>query len=373
MSAGLSATRVSSTAAAPATPRRPPAHAMSALSASSWRTRTPRLAPSAARTASSRRRDAARANTRPATLPHAISRTRATAAISSHKVCRAGPKTKSSEWRHDDSEVRQVDAKLVADCLQIRRHLAARLVNAHARLQSPEGVEHAELAEEVGARLFGVTRDRLEPRCCRRPVLSAAREEKLRGHYADHFERLRGRFLAHHDLPAHDGRIGAEELRPRRVAEHQPALGLGSSSLASNTRPRSALRSEHLKERAGHRCCREVHGVAARDDERAAPVDRTDQRDVVERSQACTEVGFRLVGRLDHRVVAHVDRPEHHHARGVRQRHRPQQHRMDDAEHGRAGADTHRQDEHGDDREARLATEEAEGIAITASRLALPV
>jgi len=36
---------------------------------------------------------------------------------------------------------------------------------------------------------------------------------------------------------------------------------------------------------------------------------------------------------------------------------------MDDAEHGRAGADTHRQDEHGDDREARLATEEAEGIA----------
>ena len=57
------------------------------------------------------------------------------------------------ERRHDDSEVRQVDAKLVSDCLQIRRHLAARLVSAHARPQSSQGVEHAQLAEEVGARL----------------------------------------------------------------------------------------------------------------------------------------------------------------------------------------------------------------------------
>ena len=169
MSAGLSATRVSSTAAAPATPRRPPAHAMSALSASSCRTRTPRLAPSAARTASSRRRDAARANTRPATLPHAISRTRATAAISSHKVCRAGPKMKSTQRRDDDAEVRQVDAKLVADGLQIRRHLAPRVVDAHARLQSPQSVEHAKLAEQVGARLSGMTGDRLEPRRRGRP------------------------------------------------------------------------------------------------------------------------------------------------------------------------------------------------------------
>ena len=96
ISAGLSATSVSSTAAAAATPRRPPAPAMSALSASSWRTRTPRPAPSAARTAISRRRDAPRAKIRPATLPHAISSTRTTAAISSHRVCRAGPKMKSS-------------------------------------------------------------------------------------------------------------------------------------------------------------------------------------------------------------------------------------------------------------------------------------
>ena len=95
MSAGLSVKTVLSAAPAATTPTRPPAHAMRAASVSNCRIGTPRRAPRAARTAISRRRAAPRANIKPATFPQAMSSTRTTAAISSQRICRAGPKMKS--------------------------------------------------------------------------------------------------------------------------------------------------------------------------------------------------------------------------------------------------------------------------------------
>ncbi len=74
-------------AAAIATPRRPPATPMRALSTSSWRARRPVPAPSAERIAISRRRLAARASCRLATLAVAVASSRPTAA---RKITSAG-------------------------------------------------------------------------------------------------------------------------------------------------------------------------------------------------------------------------------------------------------------------------------------------
>ena len=62
--------------------------ASSTLSASSWRTSCPRLAPSAARTAISLARPVARAIISPATLAQAISRTKPTAPVRINRVGR---------------------------------------------------------------------------------------------------------------------------------------------------------------------------------------------------------------------------------------------------------------------------------------------
>ena len=63
-------------------PSRPPASAITRLSIRSWRSRERRAAPKAKRMAISRRREAARAIKRLATLAQAISSTRPTSAIS---------------------------------------------------------------------------------------------------------------------------------------------------------------------------------------------------------------------------------------------------------------------------------------------------
>ncbi len=57
------------------------------LSARNWRTSRARPAPSAARTATSRIRDCARASWRLATFTHAISSTKPTAPSSTNSVC----------------------------------------------------------------------------------------------------------------------------------------------------------------------------------------------------------------------------------------------------------------------------------------------
>jgi hypothetical protein len=86
---------VASKAEASAMPPVPPAIASTALSVSDWRTRRLRLAPRAARVANSRRRDASRASSSPATLAQAISRNRPAAPASAVSGIRTAPVTLS--------------------------------------------------------------------------------------------------------------------------------------------------------------------------------------------------------------------------------------------------------------------------------------
>ncbi len=72
-------------------PQTPPRSDRTTLSASSWRTSLPRPAPSAARTASSRWREVARASSKFATLAHAMRRTKATAPARTRRAGRTSP------------------------------------------------------------------------------------------------------------------------------------------------------------------------------------------------------------------------------------------------------------------------------------------
>ena len=87
---GTSAGAARTIPAATARPAVPPATLRTTLSVSSWRTIRPRPAPSAPRTASSRRRAIPRASSRPATLAHAISSTSPVAAASIRSAGRNG-------------------------------------------------------------------------------------------------------------------------------------------------------------------------------------------------------------------------------------------------------------------------------------------
>ena len=72
-------------------PNPPPIRARSMLSASIWNVSRPRLAPSAARTAISLRRPAARASSKFARFAQVIKRTKPTAPSRSHRVPRYSP------------------------------------------------------------------------------------------------------------------------------------------------------------------------------------------------------------------------------------------------------------------------------------------
>jgi hypothetical protein len=61
---------------------------------------------------------------------------------------------------------------------------------------------------------------------------------------------LRRRFLADDDPPADHRRIGAEELRPRRVTEHHPAFRARVVVLRVEDAAEKRVRSEHFEERA---------------------------------------------------------------------------------------------------------------------------
>ena len=95
-SPGTRAGTARSTRAAAASPSTPPPAPSSALSVRSWRKSCQRLAPSAAQTASARRRVTPRASSSPATLVQAISSTRAVAAVRARSAGRYAPTISSS-------------------------------------------------------------------------------------------------------------------------------------------------------------------------------------------------------------------------------------------------------------------------------------
>ena len=100
MRGGITATRALRPPQARNAPRAAPERARSRLSTRSWRTRRKRLAPRAARTASSFSRTAARARSRLATLAQPMSNSSPTAASTTNSVVRNWPTTMSaSDWR----------------------------------------------------------------------------------------------------------------------------------------------------------------------------------------------------------------------------------------------------------------------------------
>ena len=138
---GLSDTRNATPHTASSSPSAPPASERITHSVSSWRTSRPRPAPSAARTAISDSRAAARASSRLATLAQAMSSTKPTApsrtsterrmsptiASCSGYVVMPTPSLASGYWR----------ARLRAERLDFRR----RLLRRHAGLQPRDDVE----------------------------------------------------------------------------------------------------------------------------------------------------------------------------------------------------------------------------------------
>jgi len=96
---GATASRTSTPQPASIRPAAPPTHARSRLSTMSCRASRHVLAPSDARTASSRRRDRLRASIRPATLAQAIRRTHATAPSRTSSPVRTSTTSDSASGR----------------------------------------------------------------------------------------------------------------------------------------------------------------------------------------------------------------------------------------------------------------------------------
>lgn len=116
----ISASSASRAQTANVMPTSPPATASTRLSASNWRTRRIRRAPIDWRIAISRERPAARASSRPATLPHAMARRTPTIAsrIRNPRVRCAERQRRAEEARSRDADhgdVRAVDRQGAAD------------------------------------------------------------------------------------------------------------------------------------------------------------------------------------------------------------------------------------------------------------------
>ena len=210
---GPSASSTSMPARARIRPRPVPHAAITRLSASIWRTSCPRLAPIAARTASSRLRPAARTTSRLATLAHAISSTNATAPISDTIVGRTSP-TRSSNIG--------IDVKVQAGGLLDREMLAQvgrdvvdldlRLVGAHA------GLEPADHAVEHVVAVGGVDVDpRRGPHLRRALGVDAGRQQQLEAWRQDADDARAP--VAELDVLADDGLIAAETPQPERVTQ----------------------------------------------------------------------------------------------------------------------------------------------------------
>ncbi len=116
MSAGLSATRRSVSQRASSSPSPPPRRESRTLSVMSWRMMRRRVAPSATRSANSRRRATERAKSRLATLAEATSRTKPTAPSSMKSAGRMLPKTSSSR-----DETLAPRSAFVSGCCSARR------------------------------------------------------------------------------------------------------------------------------------------------------------------------------------------------------------------------------------------------------------
>ena len=326
-------------------PRTPPAVASTRLSVSSCVTRRARPAPSAVRTASSRRRPAPRASSSPATLAQAIKQDEPHGA-QEHQQRRSHVADQRVLIRPGDGALASVGLrKFATEALRDGSEFAVGLTDRNVGMESCEALEvlHLSIRGDVA---FDRNRRRRDLLRREHPkVRLVGMDERLRHHPED------GRRNAvQPDRPASDARIGPEVLAPDLLREDGNArpgrriglLGIGSSDECRQTK--------HVEERAGRFHGREPHGFGGTGEV-------NDLLSIAgERGEALGAAVVEIVSSRERTGGAARALPRHADDGlriGVGQR--PQQDAVDDGKNGRRAADADCQGQQRHDGEARRA------------------
>ena len=181
--------------------------------------------------------------------------------------------------------------------------------------------------------------------------LAAARKGETGGHHPHHRQR---RAVDVEDAAEHVA-VAAETALPEVVREQDGGPLALVVVLRQQDAAEQGRRAERLEELAGDPHRRDLLGIAV--PREAQPVG-VDDRHLRERLRRLPVVEGRrrdrqLVGEADLPGQLRVRGPDHRQPLGIAERQRRQQHRIDDAEDRRVGADPQRQREDGDDRERR--------------------
>ena len=321
------------------------------LSASNDRASRARLAPSATRIASCGSRATPRASVSPATLTAATSHTSSAAPVSSQTTARdRGPVTCSPSVTMRTPRVPAAPAGGGVGARQDRLELALRWFDGGA------GAQPADHEPRAGTRR-GAPRVPVREQRVRLPHVGG--EAGLGHRVRQHADDPRRLAVDQHRRPE-DGVRPAEAGAPESMAqEREPltflgvAIGEEAPAIGDHAEQAEQVRRDacpaDLLELAGVRE-RHRHGVEHRHVREAAalPAPRLDG---AEGGSAFTQV---LIGNFD---------PHHRQAIGRWERQRPQQDRVQHAEHRRAGADGEGQRHDRAGGEARAAAEAAQGVA----------
>ena len=223
----------------------PPATPSTRLSASSWRIRCPRPAPSAARIASSRRRPVARAMSRLETFAHAISRTSPTAPWMTSSASRTSPTSILADRR--DAHVRARRSSVVAlldgdaDSVQILLRLGPA-----SRPVSTAPIAWKYWTSRLVSGSFDVDRRRRHRQRRQQPELRALRPgEAVRHHRRDRV----GLAVDPHRAARRRAASLPNSRCQRGVAEHDELLAAAAWSARANGRPERRRRAEDVEER----------------------------------------------------------------------------------------------------------------------------
>ena len=357
MLAGPSATSARVHQKAAARPAAPPSTPSRMLSARNCRTRRARPAPSAARTATSRVRDCARASSRFATLTHAISSTKLTAPSSTSSVCRT--------LLHHPLVQRHGDRGRAA-------------VGSSGTRAARRAATVCSAAVDRGTSLSGFSRATTEIHCAPRACGARSRGVKISGRQNSAFAGRvdvrrrdaddRARAAVQPDRRA-DG-VGASR---RTAAATSPSLittTLPSPEPSASTNPRPVAHRHAEDGEVVPRHARAVEALAAR---------RSPVRLAVAGVKAaaswnaplCVDEVAIVRRREPRRDASRAAVEQHDQPIGIVIRQRPQQHAVDDGEDGGVGADAERERQHGDEREAGLPAQHARGVAKVLQRAEL--
>ena len=249
------------------------------------------------------------------------------------------------QWQHHDGLCRVAVGILLFEALRDGRHLQLRLHDGDA---GPQAANHAVVVRRSRGGRRHDPRGRINVRTRR---IADSRLE----HAHD-----REDTIVELDCRPDRCRITVELLAPERLGDHgrqRPCrLLLVGCKQSTGTR----LRTKRLEESRRHAVDRRVVADAIQRDAHLAASEVRERLEALALRFPVMEVGRRN----RHRSQARF-RPQIRHrddAIGVRIRQRPQHHRVDDAEHGRRGADPEREGQNGREREGGLSRKAARRI-----------